>query len=212
MAVAVLEPVRRDLRAVLWIVPAVLVVSLVGGGVWGLLAPTEKSLVVSGGRDPLPLTGESVHRFDAVAIFACVGVVAGLLSAAAVWRRRAARGPSMLAGLLLGSLAGAWLMSWFGEQVAGWIHPQPHNPPVRSIVELAPGVEGWTVLLLQPLLAGLVVLVLSALSTSEDLGRGDGSDPADEPRATMSDVSYGPYAWPSGRPTNGPCQGSDSGR
>ncbi len=211
MALAVSASVRRDLRAALWIVPAVLVVSLIGGGAWGLLAPTEKTLVVGGGSPvPAPLTGESVHRFDAVAIFACVGLVAGLLSAAAVWRRRGARGPIMATGLLLGSLAGAWLMSWFGGRVAGWIHPQPNNPPVRSVVELAPTVEGWTVLLLQPLLAGLVILVLSALSTSEDLGSRR-SHPADEPPGTLSDVSYGPYTWPSGR-TAGPYQGSDSGR
>lgn len=201
--------VGRDLRAALWIVPAVLVVSLIGGGVWGLLAPTQKSLVVPG-DDPIALTGESMHRFDAVAIFACVGLVAGLLSAAAVWRWRAVRGPVILVALLAGSLAGAWLMSWFGEQVAGWIHPRPDNPPVRTVVELAPVVDGWTVLLIQPLLAGLVVLLLSALSTSEDLGAGLPAR-AEETPATMSEISYGPYAWPSGRPA-GPYPGADSGR
>ena len=204
------SPVIRELRTALWIVSAVLVVSLVGGGVWGLLAPTEKLLVVEPGSGA-PLTGESNHRFDALAIFACVGLVAALLSATAAWRRRAGRGPIMLAGLLLGSLAGAWLMAWFGERVAGWIHPRPHNPPVRTIVDLAPTVEGWTVLLLQPLLAGLVVLVLSALSTSEDLGSGR-SRPVDGLRGTLSDVTYGPYARPSGRPANGHYLGAESGR
>ncbi|WP_227982945.1 DUF2567 domain-containing protein [Nocardia spumae] len=201
-------PVGRDLRAALWIVVVVLVVSVVGGGVWGMLAPTEKVLVVEPGSGAA-LTGESTHRFDAVAIFACVAIVAGLLSAAGVWRWRAVRGPLMLAGLLIGSLAGAWVMSWFGEQAARWIHPRSHNPPVHTIVEMAPTVDGWCVLLLQPLVACLVVLVLSALSTSEDLGSGR-SRPAGHPRGSLSDVSYGPYTWPSGRPANGHYQGVDS--
>ncbi|NKY52883.1 DUF2567 domain-containing protein [Nocardia vermiculata] len=185
---------RRELRAALWIVVAVVAVSLVGGAVWAMLAPTETVLVVEPGA-AAALTGESTHRFDAVALFACVGVVSGLLSAAAVWRWRSVRGPLMWGALLVGSLGGAWLMSWFGEQVAGWIHPGSHNPPVGTVLELAPTVEGWTVLLLQPLMAGLVVMVLSALSTSEDLGRRSATT---GPAAglPLSEISYGPYSGP----------------
>ncbi|NKY86220.1 DUF2567 domain-containing protein [Nocardia veterana] len=192
---APVSTLRRELRAALWILAAVLVVGLIGGGVWALLAPTEKVLVVEPGSG-LAMTGESAHRFDAVAIFACAGVVAGVLSAAAVWRWRSVRGPIMLGGLLLGSLAGAWVMSWSGEHVARWIHPRAHNPPVHTVVDLAPTVEGWTVLLVQPLAAGLVVLLLSALSTSEDLGRDSAEPLGSAPRPPLSDVSYGPYHGP----------------
>ncbi|WP_051024516.1 DUF2567 domain-containing protein [Nocardia aobensis] len=202
---AAASPAPRELRAALWIVAAVLVVSIIGGGVWAMLAPTEKVFVVEPGSG-MALTGESAHRFDAVAIFACVGLVTGLLSAAAVWRRRAIRGPIMLVSLLIGSLAGAWVMSWFGEQVARWIHPRSHNPPVHTVVELAPTVEGWTALLLQPLVAGLVVLLLSALSTSEDLGSGRGEPPEPAPHTPLSEVTYGPYHRP------GSYQNADSQR
>lgn len=186
---------RRELRAALWIVLAVLAISLVGGAAWALLAPTEKVLVVQPGRG-LPLTGESAHRFDAMAIFACVGAVTGLLSAAAVWRRRSVRGPIMWGALLLGSLAGAWVMAWFGEQVAGWVHPRSDNPPVQTIVELAPTVEGWTALLLQPLVAGLVVVLLAGLNASADLGSGPTTVADPVARAPRSDISYGPYRHP----------------
>ncbi|RDI49758.1 DUF2567 domain-containing protein [Nocardia mexicana] len=209
---------RRELRAVLWVVAAVLLVSAVGGALWGVLAPAEKVLVVEPGRGAA-LPGESAHRFDAVAIFVCAGAIAGLLSAAAVWRLRRLRGPLLQGGLLAGSLAGAWLMSWVGDQVAGLLHPRPSNPPVQAIVELAPAivpsqVTGWTQLMVQPLIASLVVLVLAALSTSEDLGSGAGStgESPDGARPYASDVTYGPYGTPVSQAIHlGPFQGADSG-
>ncbi|WP_280267456.1 DUF2567 domain-containing protein [Nocardia wallacei] len=209
---------RRELRAVLWVMAAVLLVSAIGGAVWGALAPVEKVLVVEPGRGTA-LPGESAHRFDAVAIFVCAGAIAGLLSAAAVWRVRRLRGPLLQTGLLFGSLAGAWVMSWVGDQVAGLLHPRASNPPVRAIVELAPAIlpseaTGWTQLLVQPAVASLVVLVLAALSTSEDLGSGGGSADAapDGTRPYASDVTYGPYGTPVSQGVQlGPLQGVDTG-
>ncbi|MBF6174234.1 DUF2567 domain-containing protein [Nocardia blacklockiae] len=209
---------RRELRVVLWVVAGVLLASALGGVVWGLLAPAERVLVVEPGRGAA-LTGESAHRFDAMAIFVCAGAVCGVLTAAAAWRVRAVRGPILQGGLLFGSLAGAWLMAWLGEQVANLRHPHVADPPVRSIVELAPMISpseptGWTQLVVQPLLASLVVLVLSALSTSEDLGAGFAA-PAAAPeggRAYASDVTYGPYGTPVSQPPRfGPFEGVDSG-
>ncbi|MFJ1461507.1 DUF2567 domain-containing protein [Nocardia sp. N2S4-5] len=206
---------RGEVRAVLCVVAAVLVVSALGGVVWALLAPPEKVIVVEPGRGAA-LTGESAHRFDAVAIFVCVGVIAGLLTAAAAWRVRRIRGPLLQGGLLFGSLAGAWLMAWVGERVAEWRYPHVSNPPVRTIIELPPLISpseftGWTQLVVQPLVAALVVLVLSALSTSEDLGAGPvvGKAESHGARAYASEISYGPYGTPTAQP--GPFEGADSG-
>jgi hypothetical protein len=163
--------VRRELRAALLIVAAVLAFSVLGGVVWGLLAPTEQLLVTQPGRGAT-LTGESLHQFDAVAIFVCIGAVVGLLSAAGVWRWRGVRGPILQIGLLIGSVVGAYAMSWVGELVAEWNHPRPDNPPVGQIVALPPELGSWLALIVQPLLASLVVLFLAALSPSEDLGTG----------------------------------------
>ncbi|MBB5917885.1 hypothetical protein BJY24_006797 [Nocardia transvalensis] len=205
---------RRELRAALVVAVAVLVVSALGGVVWGLLAPPEQVVVVDAGRG-VALTGESAHRFDAVAIFVCIALVTGLLTAAAAWRVRWVRGPLLQGGLLVGSLAGAWSMAWIGDQVAGALHPHASNPPVHTIVELAAVVSpsqftGWAQLVVQPLMASLVVLVLAALSTSEDLGAGQ-RDPAASPggeRPYASDVTYGPY----GSPVSQQIQlGADSG-
>ncbi|MGV9677225.1 DUF2567 domain-containing protein [Nocardia sp. NPDC003482] len=191
------EPTRArspEWRVAGWFTAALLLVSALGGVVWALLAPTEKVVVLEPGRGAA-LTGESVHRFDAVAVFVCIGAVVGLVSAVAVWRLlRRVRGPIMQCALLFGSLAGAWLMARCGEFVAGQLHSRPDHPAVHTIVEFAPTVTGWTALVVQPLLASLVILVGSALSTSEDLGAGAPvSESSGGRRPYASDVSYGPY-------------------
>jgi hypothetical protein len=162
---------RREVRAALLIVVALLIVSALGGVVWGFLAPTEQLFVLKPGKGST-LTGESVHQFDALAIFVCIGAVTGVLSALGAWRRRAARGPLLLLGLLIGSIAGAFVMSKVGEQVMEWQHPRPHNPPVGQIVVVPVDVGSWLALIVQPLFAALVVLFLAALSPSADLGTG----------------------------------------
>ncbi|MGK8505002.1 DUF2567 domain-containing protein [Nocardia asiatica] len=162
---------RDELRAVALASVAVVVVSAIAGAGWGLLAPTERLLVVEQGRG-VALTGESAHQFDALALFALVGAVLGLLSALAVWRWRSARGPLLQLGLLIGSGVGAVVMAGVGEQVAAWLHPRPHDPPVGQIVALPIELGSSLALIVQPLIASFVMLFLAALSTSEDLGSG----------------------------------------
>ncbi|MEU1982694.1 DUF2567 domain-containing protein [Nocardia sp. NPDC019395] len=163
--------VRKELRAAAVLFGAVILASLFAGVVWGLLAPTELLLVVEPGRGAT-LVGESLHRFDALAIFAGAGGVVGLLSAAAAWRWRRMRGPIQLVGLLLGSAAGAWAMAWIGGVVNTWDNPRPDNPPVGQIVALPVDLESPLALLTQPLTAALVILILAGLSATEDLGSG----------------------------------------
>ncbi|MFC8528553.1 DUF2567 domain-containing protein [Nocardia sp. NPDC057227] len=162
---------RRELRGALAIGVGVLVAGALLGVAWGFLAPAERLVVVTDGRGA-PLTGESLHRFDALAIFVCLGAGLGLVSAAAAWRARSVRGPLVLLALLLGSAAGAYAMADIGELVAEVRNPRPDDPIVGQIVTLPAEVEAWQALLIQPLLAGLVVLFLAALSTAEDLGTG----------------------------------------
>ncbi|WP_067668823.1 DUF2567 domain-containing protein [Nocardia miyunensis] len=215
---------RREVRAALTVVLVVLLVSALGGVAWAALAPTERVVVVQPDRGAA-LTGESGHRFDAIALFVCVAIVVGVLTAAAVWRLRRVRGPIMQCALLFASLVGAELMSWLGELAARWMHPHSSNPPLHTVVAMPPTVDGWrtlidhwihsdlsagawTVVMVQPLFAALVILLLAALSTSEDLG----VDPADPPCAP--DISYGPYGTPVSTGISlghtGPFEGADS--
>ncbi|WP_433521858.1 DUF2567 domain-containing protein [Nocardia pseudovaccinii] len=169
--------VRRELRAAALIAVGVVLLSVVGGVVWAFVAPAEQYLVVKARAGEVPakgaaLTGESVHQFDALAIFVCIGAVLGVLTAIGAWRWRRVRGPLLQLGLLIGSGAGAYVMSKVGEQIMQWQHPMPHDPAVGQIVLLPVDVGSWLALLVQPLLASLIVLFLAALSPTEDLGTG----------------------------------------
>lgn len=187
---------KRALRAAVIVAVAVIVVSALGGVGWGLLAPTEQLFVVEPGRGAV-LTGESVHQFDAVAMFVCIGAVVGVLSAVATWRWRSARGPLLQIGLLVGSLIGAVVMARLGEQVAEWYHPRPHDPPVGQIVELPTEVSTWLALIVQPLLASLLVLFFAALNSAEDLGTGAAVEAGTYDPAGAFDP-YGAASYPAG--------------
>ncbi|NNH72090.1 DUF2567 domain-containing protein [Nocardia uniformis] len=197
------DVVRREIRAAAVVLAAVVVVSAVAGVVWAYLAPTERLLVVEPDRGAV-LSGESAHQFDAVAVFVLIGIVTGLLTAAAAWRWRRVRGPILLAGLLLGSLVGAFTMSLVGEAAAELLYPRPHQPPVDSIVELAPTMRAWPAFIAQPLTAAVVMVVLIALSVADDLGSGQYRPfGGGKPRRSMlapgpygSAISYGPYGGP----------------
>lgn len=169
--------VRRELRAAALIAVGVVLLSVLGGVVWAFVAPAEQYLVVKARAGAVPakgsaLTGESVHQFDALAIFVCIGAVLGVLTAIGVWRWRRTRGPLLYIGLLIGSGAGAYVMAKVGEQIMRWQHPMPYDPAVGHIVRLPVDVGSWLALIVQPLLASLIVLFLAALSPAEDLGTG----------------------------------------
>ncbi|WP_019928173.1 hypothetical protein [Nocardia sp. BMG111209] len=199
--------VRDELRVAVRVAVGVVAFSAIAGIAWGLLAPTEKVLVVDPAHG-VALTGESVHRFDAMAVFVALAAAVGLLSAVGAWRlARRSRGPLLEAAVLVGSLIGTGVMVWAGEQVARLLHPRPANPILRTIVDVAPTVEGgsgklfgitWPLLhagpalVVQPLIASLAVLILAALSTAEDLHTGRGAGLPGEP-PYLSDISYGPY-------------------
>lgn len=195
--------VKRELRAAAVVLAGVVVVSALAGVAWAYLAPTERLLVVEPDRGSV-LSGESAHQFDALAVFALIGIVTGLLAAAATWRWRRARGPILLAGLLLGSLLGAFVMRLVGEAVAEIVYPRPQHPPVNSIVELAPTMQAWPALIAQPLMAAVVMVVLIALSVADDLGSGQYLPfGGDKPRRNLlapgpygSAITYGPYGGP----------------
>ncbi|WP_282785655.1 MULTISPECIES: DUF2567 domain-containing protein [unclassified Nocardia] len=197
------EVLRRERRAAALVVAGVTAVSAMAAMVWAFLAPAERLVVVEPDRGAV-LTGESAHQFDALAVFVLVGMVTGVLTATGTWRWRRVRGPILLAGLVIGSLLGAFVMRLVGEAAAEVLYPRPENPPVGSIVELAPTVPAWQALIAQPLVATLLVLIWSALSVADDLGSGQFQPFGGEaPRRGLlasgpygSAISYGPYGGP----------------
>lgn len=179
---------RPEVRAAARIVVALVAVSALGGAVWGLLAPAEHFLVTTNGA--ASLTSESLHRFDAVALLLCIGLIVGVLSAVAVWLWRTVRGPIVLAGLLIGSAVGAATMALVGLAVTNLRYPPLDNVEVGQIVSATPALGTPMALVLQPFAAAMVYLILVSLSPRDDLGVA-GSAAADA-ESTPADASARP--------------------
>ncbi|WP_430335634.1 DUF2567 domain-containing protein [Rhodococcus sp. ACT016] len=164
-----------------------MVLGIPAGAVWAFLAPAERLLVVAEDRGVV-LTAESLHRFDAVAIFVGIGLVLGVLSAVVVWGMRRSRGPGAVAALMAGSALGAGVAALVGMGVARLRFPAPDNPAVGTIISEAPGLSTPMVLVVQPFAAALVYLLLVSLSPHDDLGVGDEeSEPGEAPVAAEAD-------------------------
>ncbi|WP_231912750.1 DUF2567 domain-containing protein [Rhodococcus sp. EPR-157] len=164
-------PQARDVGSTKIVARAVVMSVLfgvVGGVVWAAMAPPEQFVVVDPGRGAA-LTGESLHRFDGIAIFVCISLVAGIVLPVALWTWTSVRGPVLFLGVLVGAALGSSAMLGVGVWVAGLIVPSPDDPPIGSVVSVAPGFESPLVLVVQPLLASLVVLLLAAMNPHDNL-------------------------------------------
>ncbi|ASR39083.1 hypothetical protein BAY61_08000 [Prauserella marina] len=159
------------------LVPAISVLSMVGllgiplGWIWSRLAPTQRMRVVSAEGDPIALQLESWHRFDALAIFALMGLATGLVVGVAVWFLRERRGPVVLLAAVGGSLLAAWLGMRMGIAFADSLHAVTGTPNVGDIVEKAPVLESGWVVIAQPLTVALAYGVLATWNSRDDLGR-----------------------------------------
>ncbi|MDJ0406447.1 MULTISPECIES: DUF2567 domain-containing protein [Rhodococcus] len=169
---------QTRLRTAIVIAATTAGVSVLVGVVWAFLAPAEHLLVVSEGRG-VALTGESLHQFDASAVFIWLALIVGVLSAVAAWLARLSRGPYALGGLIVGSAAGAGLMALVGSGVTKLRFPTADNPAVGEIIARAPNIGTLLVLLFQPLAACVVTLVLAVLNPYDDLGVGDHPESGD---------------------------------
>jgi hypothetical protein len=179
---------RIRLRSAAGIVCGTVVASALVGAIWGVLAPAEHLLVVAPDRG-VTLTGESVHRFDAIGMFACAGLVVGILAAVAAWTARRSRGPVAVTAVLAGNIVGAGVMALAGLGVAALRFPGDDVSTPGTIVATAPGIGTLLVLVFQPLAACVVTLVLAALNPFDDLGISDSPvelDEWDERDATLT--------------------------
>jgi hypothetical protein len=158
------------------LLPAISVLSLVSllgillAWLWAQLAPSQLKVVNSRGQ-LVPLTAESYHRFDALAVFVLLGLGAGLVVGVAVWFLRERRGPVVMVAAVLGSLVAAYLATMMVGMFTGWIYDVPTAPKVGDVVTLAPKLESMWVVLAQPLATALAYGVLAAWNGMDDLGR-----------------------------------------
>jgi Protein of unknown function (DUF2567) len=154
-------------------VSALSMVSLVGiplAWLWAVLAPSQVKAVSRTGQ-LVPLTAESYHRFDSIAVFVLLGLGAGLVVGVAAWFLRERRGPVLMIAVVLGSLLAAYLATLMTGLFTGWYYDVPTSLNVADVVDVAPTIESTWVILAQPLAAALGYGVLAAWNGLDDLGR-----------------------------------------
>nr|WP_306999373.1 DUF2567 domain-containing protein [Amycolatopsis thermophila] len=158
------------------LLPAVSLLSLIGilgiplGWLWSRLAPPERVRVFDAGQ-LVPLQLESWHRFDALAVYALLGLATGLITGVAVWMLRERRGPVVLIAAVLGGLLAAWLGTQIGVAFANGHYAVTSTPAVGDVISRAPRIESMWVLVAQPLGTALAYGLLAGWNGREDLGR-----------------------------------------
>lgn len=169
-------PVRPLVVVKADLLPSVSLLSLIGvlgiplGWVWSLLAPPERVRVFDGGQ-LVPLQLESWHRFDALAVYALLGLATGVVTGAAVWMLRERRGPVIMIAAVLGGLLAAWLGTQIGVAFANSAYAIVTAPAVGDVIERAPRIESMWVLVAQPLATALVYGLAAGWNGRDDLGR-----------------------------------------
>ncbi|GGF29911.1 DUF2567 domain-containing protein [Williamsia phyllosphaerae] len=175
--------IRSLLRSAVLAVLGVAVVGLIGGILWGLVVPGVTGVVVAPGRAGA-LGADTGHRFDAVAIFACISFVAGALGGVGVWWIRSLRGSVGAVSVAIGAVVGAALAAWIGGLIAGARHPGVGDTAVGQFFSSAPSLRldgstvdsvggfdfSWAIVVIAPIGALLAYLVLLLVVRRADLG------------------------------------------
>jgi hypothetical protein len=164
--------VRADLRPALGVLGAVAVLGLPVGALWSWLAPPElvmRSVRAATPGGVLPLAGQSEHRFDDMATFLLLGLIAGVLTGAALWLLRQWRGPMVLVAGVLGSLVAAWLAMRVGLWLA--VARYPDLASTGLAFPRAPVLESSWVVIAQPFGVTVTYCLTTAWHGADDLSR-----------------------------------------
>lgn len=159
------------------LLPAVTVLSMTGllgipvGWVWSRLAPPQTSQISSSGT-PVP-TGEmeTYHSFDALAVFALLLLVSGVVIGVLVWLMRERRGPVVMIAGAGGAGLAAWLAMLMGKAFTASKYRITGKPGIGDFLQVAPEIKSAWVLVVAPLAVALTYLILAAANGRDDLGR-----------------------------------------
>ncbi|APU14026.1 putative DUF2567 family protein [Actinoalloteichus sp. GBA129-24] len=158
------------------VLPALSTLSVIGllglplGWLWSVLAPPMQVRVLSDGA-LIPLSMESYHRFDAIAVFVLLGAALGVLTGMACWLLRQRRGPLTALAVVGGSVLAAWLAMRTGLSFAASAHPLGDQISAGMTLVRAPGLDSPWAMVAQPLGAALAYGLATAWNGEDDLGR-----------------------------------------
>ncbi|MGB3772409.1 MAG: DUF2567 domain-containing protein [Rhodococcus sp. (in: high G+C Gram-positive bacteria)] len=145
-------------------------VGMLLGLLWALAAPPEQVAALGDGR-ALVLTGESDHRFDAVALFLLITAAAGVVVTVGVWAAVPTRGPRLAVETVVSALLGSAVAAGVGIAISAVLNGSADGATSGDVVSLAPGLSTPLVVIAQPLAAAVTLVMLAAMSSSDDLSR-----------------------------------------
>jgi hypothetical protein len=140
------------------------VLGLLGGWIWGEAAPRATLEEISAGTAQL-MNAETRAFIGADAWFCGIAVVAGLLTGIIGYRFGVARHSGgiravIAAGLILGGVAGAFVMLWLGEQIGLSAYNQHLASSANGTVfPESLGLGARSALAFWPMFTGIVILV-----------------------------------------------------
>ena len=135
------------------------------------MAPPQRERVVTADGQRVPLELESWHRFDDLAVFGLMTLGLGIVVGVVVWLLRERRGPVVFLAAVLGVALASALAMLLGVGWANSHYAIAAPPALGSVIELAPRLESWWVLLTGPLGVTLVYSLLATWNGRDDLGR-----------------------------------------
>jgi hypothetical protein len=140
------------------------VIGLLGGLIWGELAPRAALQEIGTGTAEV-VNAETRAFFGADVWFCAIAVVAGLLTGVigyrfAVARREGAARAAVAGALIVGALAGALVMLWLGEQIGlSGYNQHLASSPNGTVFSASLALGAKSALALWPLFTGIVLLV-----------------------------------------------------
>jgi hypothetical protein len=140
------------------------VIGLLGGLIWGELAPRAALQEIGTGTAEV-VNAETRAFFGADVWFCAIAVVAGLLTGVlgyrfAVVRREGAARAAVAGALIVGALAGALVMLWLGEQIGlSGYNQHLASSPDGTVFSASLALGAKSALALWPLFTGIVLLV-----------------------------------------------------
>lgn len=140
------------------------VLGLLAGLIWGVAAPRAQLQEVSAGAAEL-VHAETRAFIEADAWFCAIAVVAGLLTGILGYRfliaRRGDGGrAAATVGLVLGAVAGAFVMQWLGDQIGlSAFNHQIVSSAKGTLFNASLGLGAKSALAFWPLITSIVILV-----------------------------------------------------
>jgi hypothetical protein len=138
--------------------------------IWREWAPKTAAFVIAGADGkPVVIPDESESQIAGDGRYLLMTVLVGIAVGAATWLIRRQRGPIALLSLAIGSLLGSVVAWQLGSALATGRHTGALNSQIRLPLTL----HATALVFAQALVAVVVYLVLTGLSSTDDLGASD---------------------------------------